>query len=882
MRTQPRRSTTIFPGTVVPALTVAAWLAAALWVGSSLCLAQAPASQPDSKPVATSSASTEPATAATTGPATEAATEATTEPTTEPATASAATQPTTRIATTQPTPQPMDPNAPITMNFKDASLRTVLDYLSEAAGLVIIGDPKVEGRISITSRRNMSIDEAVDALTSVLKEKGYAAIRIGARKLKIVAWDDAKKDFIEVRQGIDPEVIEPTDRIITQVIPIRNADAVKLKADLASLIPSTADIASNASSNTLIVTASQAVVRRLVEIVRAIDVGTTELSQVRVYPLKNANATNTAKLISDIFKDPTQNQPQQPGGGRRQFIFPGMPQQPPADEKGAKNVKVTTSADDRTNTLVVSASPEVLTVIDGMVKKLDEDPANPNAVFIYHLKNGDATNLSNVLNNVFSATGSTSGTNYNPSSTNRTSTNNSAFGGGGSNNSSRNTFGSGGSSSFGLNNSSRTSSNNSNNRPGGGTGASPGGSSMANRGQPGGNGAGTTSDLLGQVSVVPDTATNSLVVTTASKNRDRVVKIIDDLDRAVPQVLIKVLICEVTHTNTVDLGVEFSGLNLTGANAVQGLSVGQQVTNTPVIEGKGESAGAGFNVVNNTTGGFLFKLDEKYVTAAVHALAQLNKVNVLSRPYILTSDNQEATIMVGENDPFITSSQITTDGQVINNIQYQAIGIILDVTPHINGQGLVTLDVYPEISANTGRTVPLNQFASSPIFSQRYSQSRVAIRDGQTIVIGGMMQDEITKEIDKVPFLGDIPVLGLLFQHSNEVKQKTELLIFLTPHVAKQPDELKGMTESEQSGTKIVQDAVEPGAYQNHLKGMKLGASTRPTSGLPIEENPVVTFDDDDAATTQPADKNSTTTRPARHKNPTSRPAAGVPDGKNP
>jgi type II secretory pathway component GspD/PulD (secretin) len=319
-------------------LTVAAWLAAALWVGSSLCLAQAPASQPDSKPVATSSASTEPATAATTGPATEAATEATTEPTTEPATASAATQPTTRIATTQPTPQPMDPNAPITMNFKDASLRTVLDYLSEAAGLVIIGDPKVEGRISITSRRNMSIDEAVDALTSVLKEKGYAAIRIGARKLKIVAWDDAKKDFIEVRQGIDPEVIEPTDRIITQVIPIRNADAVKLKADLASLIPSTADIASNASSNTLIVTASQAVVRRLVEIVRAIDVGTTELSQVRVYPLKNANATNTAKLISDIFKDPTQNQPQQPGGGRRQFIFPGMPQQPPADEKGAKNV----------------------------------------------------------------------------------------------------------------------------------------------------------------------------------------------------------------------------------------------------------------------------------------------------------------------------------------------------------------------------------------------------------------------------------------------------------------------------------------------------------------------------------------------------------------
>ena len=224
--------------------------------------------------------------------------------------------------------------------------------------------------------------------------------------------------------------------------------------------------------------------------------------------------------------------------------------------------------------------------------------------------------------------------------------------------------------------------------------------------------------------------------------------------------------------------------------------------------------------------------------------------------------------MVGENDPFVTSSQVTTDGQVINNIQYQAIGIILDVTPHINGQGLVTLDVYPEISANTGRTVTLNQYASSPIFSQRYAQSRVAIRDGQTIVIGGMMQDQLTKEIDKVPFLGDIPVLGLLFQHTNEVKQKTELLIFLTPHVAKEPGELKGMTESEKSGTKIVQEAVDTGAYKNHLNGMDLGASTRPTTGPAAQDNTVYVPDDDvdDPLTTQPADKDSATTQPVEKK----------------
>jgi general secretion pathway protein D len=855
---------------------VAALLVMALWAGSGLCLAQAPASQPDTKPVATSSASTDPATtgpAATTSPATAAATEiATTEPTTGPTTEAAttepSTQPTTRIATTRPTPQPEDPDAPITMNFKEASLRSVLEYLSEAAGLVIIGDPKVEGRISITSRRNISVEEAVKLLDSALREKGYAAIHV-ERTLKILTIDEAKKEFIPVRVGNIPKEIPLGDAIITQVIPIHNADAVKLKSDLAPLIPSSADVTSNASSNTLIVTGSQTVVRRIVEIVNGIDIQQSVFSQVRVYPLKNANATNTAKLISDIFKEETAT-PQQPqGGGRRMFMFPGMPQQP-AEEKGGKNVKVMVSADDRTNTLVVSASTDVLKVIDSMVEELDKNPENPNAVFIYHLKNAQASNLETVLNNVFGLTGSSSSTNSNANSNNRSNTSSNNTFGGNNSSSGRNSFGSGGSGSFGLNNSSRSNVNNNSNRTGSGgsTAARPGGSNMGNRGQ---TGTGSTSDLLGQVFVVADTATNSLVVTTASKNFKQVRKVIDDLDRAVPQVLIKVLVCEVTHTNTVDLGVEFSGLNLQGANAVQGLTVGGQVANTSVIEGKGESAGSGFGVGTNTSGGFMFKLDEKYVTAAVHALANVSKLNVLSRPYILTSDNQEATIMVGENDPFITSSQITADGQVINNIQYQAIGIILDVTPHINGQGLVTLDVYPEISSNTGRTVPLNQFASSPIFAQRYAQSRVAIRDGQTIVIGGLMQDQINKSIDKIPFLGDIPLLGLLFQHSNEEKVKTELLIFLTPHVALQPEELKAMTDSEKSGTKIVQDAVEPGAYQNHLKGMGLGASTRPTSGPAAVEDPVHIFDDDPPAT-----------QPAGRKYPTSRPAAGEPDAKNP
>jgi len=199
--------------------------------------------------------------------------------------------------------------------------------------------------------------------------------------------------------------------------------------------------------------------------------------------------------------------------------------------------------------------------------------------------------------------------------------------------------------------------------------------------------------------------------------------------------------------------------------------------------------------------------------------------------------------MVGKELPFVTYSQVTTDGTVNNTISYVDIGIILQVTPHINPQGLVTLDVYPEISEPTGESVQLNPQTSSPVIARRFAQNRVAILDGQTIVIGGLMEDRITKNIRQVPLLGDIPVLGNLFKRTTQEKTKTELLIFLTPHVAQQPDLLKGMSEDEKAGTKIVNDAVEKGAFEEQLRGMERGAASRPAipwEGSPAGEEPVI------------------------------------------
>jgi general secretion pathway protein D len=331
--------------------------------------------------------------------------------------------------------------------------------------------------------------------------------------------------------------------------------------------------------------------------------------------------------------------------------------------------------------------------------------------------------------------------------------------------------------------------------------------------------AAAASDLVGQAYVVADEDTNSLLVTTASKNFERIKAILTDLDRPVPQVLIKVLIAEVTHDKTLDLGTEFSILNLRAA-------------------GDGTKLSTDFSVAAQT-GGIIYKvIDVGDYTAIFRALAGVGKLDVLSRPYILTSDNQEASIMVGQEVPFVTRSQLTEAGQTINTIEYDDIGIILTVTPHINPDGLVIMDVYPEISALTGTTVAISETVRAPVFARRAAQSRVAIRDGQTIVIGGLMEDRNTDNVQKVPLLGDIPGLGILFSRTIREKVKTELLIFLTPHVAKVPDDLEAMSEDEQAGTKVIPKAVEKGAFEEHMRGMQRGAAPHPPAEAERESPP--------------------------------------------
>jgi general secretion pathway protein D len=268
-------------------------------------------------------------------------------------------------------------------------------------------------------------------------------------------------------------------------------------------------------------------------------------------------------------------------------------------------------------------------------------------------------------------------------------------------------------------------------------------------------------------------------------------------------VLIKVLVAEVTHDDTTDLGAEFSIMNLRAT-------------------GNGAKGGTSFGL-KNLGSGMVAQILENNFTTTIHALETVGKLDVLSRPYILASDNQLASITVGQEVPFVDSSRITDTGQTINTLAYKDVGILLDVVPHINADGLVILDVAPTISALTGETVAITDTTGQPIIATRSAQTRVGIMDGQTIVIGGLMEDRKTDTVDKVPILGDIPLIGEAFKRRQKKKTKTELLIFLTPHVAQAADVLKDMSKQEVEGSKLVPKSVDPNAFQEHLEGLRRG-----------------------------------------------------------
>lgn len=303
---------------------------------------------------------------------------------------------------------------------------------------------------------------------------------------------------------------------------------------------------------------------------------------------------------------------------------------------------------------------------------------------------------------------------------------------------------------------------------------------------------------MGTAVIQADEETNSVIVVCDDATNAQIQKVIESLDHPVPQVLIKVLFLEITHTDGEDLGIDAQATSGDKKQTVESL----------------------FDLSADATGGVYKVIDDDF-QMTLRAIANSTKTEVLSRPSVLARNNQQATITVGKEVPIITNSRITENGETINTVTYQDVGIILDVTPHISTDHMVEMDVSPEISSLSAETVQTSPGYDSPVIDKRSAETHVVVADGKTVVIGGMMEDNHTSNIKKVPFIGDIPVIGHLFKHTVLSKTKTELLIFLTPHVVEGAAQLKALSLSEQSKADLAPQAFDGKMLDKYIDNLK-------------------------------------------------------------
>jgi general secretion pathway protein D len=335
---------------------------------------------------------------------------------------------------------------------------------------------------------------------------------------------------------------------------------------------------------------------------------------------------------------------------------------------------------------------------------------------------------------------------------------------------------------------------------GGGGGGGLGGGGTGTGGRSTGS-TGTTSTLdrtpngqVGTGNYYVDPDTHTVFFTGDEVTAGYVSNVIASMSKPKPQVLIKVVFLQVTYNNGYDIGIE--GGVTKNINSTTTLSA----SNLFGLAQQGITPTSG---VNTVPGAGLYTIVGNDFSATVRAIQEVGKVNVLSRPTIMTRNNQQATVVVGQQVPIINGIEFDTLGNEHSSIAYQNVGVILQVTPFINSDDMVEMILAPQISSVANQSTLIssgtNGNFSTPYINIESANTVVVTPNGKTVAIGGMMQDTKTVTDSKIPVLGDIPGLGLLFHHKIKSVAKTELMIFLTPYVIRTPEDLVRMSMDEKS-----------------------------------------------------------------------------------
>ncbi len=321
------------------------------------------------------------------------------------------------------------------------------------------------------------------------------------------------------------------------------------------------------------------------------------------------------------------------------------------------------------------------------------------------------------------------------------------------------------------------------------------------------------------VSVVSDETSNAVLFAASPKYYDDYMDLIRKIDRPEPQVMISVLIAEVSINDRAELGVEF---------AAQDLLFSEKAT----VGGNGVIQGSNFDIVGGTDigaagvgfGGLSLTVSGEDFAFLFRALQSEGQLEILSRPTLLVQNNAEGNITIGDQVPIISGST-SAGGQSSTTIQYQDVGIILNVTPHINPDGYVNLEINPEISQISNQTLQVAEGLNAAVISERSADTTVTVKDGQTVILGGLITETVEDTVVKAPFLGDLPGIGWMFRSTTQVSNKTELLIVLTVSVIRNEEDLQRLSEEERDITGRFPERIKRSPL---MKGLRIKAEDDP------------------------------------------------------
>ncbi|MGD0016249.1 MAG: type II secretion system secretin GspD [Verrucomicrobiia bacterium] len=644
------------------------------------------------------------------------------------------------------------------IEFQNAPVTAVLDYYARLTNRSVISAPNLAGNITFRSQTNLTLEEAIQALDTVLAVNGIAVLPQGEKFLKVVQIAAAPQEGPQVGG-----VLPAGDALVTQVIPLKYADAQETIAALQSYSHPYGKLLPLVKSNSILITETGGNIHQMLEIVKYLDQPSALRMETKIYILAHAKAADVVQRLQAILQE-AQQLGARAGAGSSSGTPAQAPARPFAPQRPAAAGAAGTSSedvviegktiitpDDRTNKIFVFTRPSNLAFFDQMIAELDSKIEPDVITKVIALNFAEAQDIASLLNSLISG-GALSTT------TRRTSTSSSSGG------------------------TSGTRSLPSPTVPAGT--ASSGGGAAA--------GAGLLQYAEG-VRVLPDPRTNSLLIMATKEDMERIEALIHSVDTAVSQVLIEVVIGEVTLDNELDVGVNLIKRLFKGSqvSSFGGTTTGGSVPAPTPQNLSGETPGS------TPIGATLSSALTYYATfrnlnldVALQLLASTSKFRVLSTPIIQTLDNKEGTIKVGESRPIITSqlsgytTVSTTNGTangLQSNVEYKDIAIELTVTPRINPDGYVTMDIDQKVN-DIGGSVNISG-NSQPIITTREAKSSVTVKNQSTIVLGGLIKEQKGVEETKVPFLGDIPFLGHLFKNKRNTLVRDELIVFIRPTV---------------------------------------------------------------------------------------------------